>query len=48
MIAEVEPKGKVAETFDELAALVAGWSETTRSRKGFLEPLMSALAWARG
>ncbi len=48
MIAEVEPKGKVAETFDELAALVAGWSETTRSRKSFLEPLMSALAWARG
>jgi pilus assembly protein CpaE len=48
MIAEVEPKGKVAETFDQLAALVAGWSETTRSRKGFLEPLRSALAWARG
>ena len=48
MIAEIEPKGKVAETFDELAALVAGRSETTRSRKGLLEPLMSALAWARG
>ena len=48
MIAEIEPKGKFAETFDELAALVAGWSETTRSRKGFLEPLKSALAWARG
>ncbi len=48
MIAEIEPKGKVAETFDALAALLAGGSETTRSKKGFLEPLMSALAWARG
>ncbi|MGO9419339.1 AAA family ATPase [Roseiarcus sp.] len=48
MIAEIEPRGKVAQIFDELASTVAGWAEPARSRKGLLDPLMTALAWARG
>ncbi len=48
MIAEVEPKGKVAQTFNALAAEVAGWAEPARSRKGLLNPLMTALSWVRG
>jgi pilus assembly protein CpaE len=48
MIAEIEPKGKIAQTFGELAQAVAGWAEPTRPKKGLLNPLMMALAWARG
>jgi len=47
MIAEIEPKGKVAQAFDELAQAVAGWA-APRSKKGLLDPLMAALGWAQG
>jgi pilus assembly protein CpaE len=45
MIAEIEPKGRIVQTFDELAQSVAGWAPPTKSRKGFLEPLKAVLAW---
>ena len=48
MIAEIDPKGKIAQTFDELALSVAGWAAPARSRKGILEPIMAALARVRG
>ncbi len=48
MIAEIDPKGKIAQTFDELALSVAGWAAPARSRKGILEPIMAALTRVRG
>jgi pilus assembly protein CpaE len=48
MIAEMEPNGKIARMFDELALAVGGWAEPSRSRMGFFQPLMTALARARG
>ncbi len=47
MIAEVDPKGKVAQTFDALAKLVAGWEAPARS-KGHLHPLIASLLGGRG
>jgi pilus assembly protein CpaE len=48
MVAEIDPKGKIAQTFDELAQAVAGWAAPARSNNGLLDPLMTALGWARG
>jgi pilus assembly protein CpaE len=47
MIAEVEPKGKVAQIFDDIASGVAGRSDSSRSRKGVLDPLMTMLGRKR-
>ena len=47
MIAEIEPKGKIALTFAEIALKVAGGPEPARPRASFLGPLTSALARLR-
>jgi pilus assembly protein CpaE len=44
MIAEVQPSGKVAEIFFELACAVTGRAEPKRSRGTILEPLLAKLA----
>jgi pilus assembly protein CpaE len=46
MIAEIDAKGKIAQTFDELAKLVAGWTAPPRAKKGVLDLFKAALAWA--
>jgi pilus assembly protein CpaE len=43
MIAEVQPSGKVAETFLALAAALTGRAETKRSRASLFDPLLSKL-----
>lgn len=43
MIAEVQPSGKVAETFAELAAAITGRGEPKRSRANLLEPILARL-----
>lgn len=48
MIAEIEPKGKTAETFDALAKALVGWTAPAGAPKGTLAPLMAALAWVKG
>jgi pilus assembly protein CpaE len=48
MIAEVDPKGKVAQTFEGLARLVAGWEAPSKSKRGFLDPLIATLSRGRG
>ncbi|HXZ17912.1 MAG TPA: AAA family ATPase, partial [Roseiarcus sp.] len=45
MIAEIEPKGKTAQIFDELASAVAGSADPKRAKKGLLDPLLTAFAW---
>ncbi len=47
MIAEIEPKGKTAQIFVELASVIAGRIDATKSRKGFFDPLMAKLARVR-
>ena len=47
MIAEIDPKGKVAQMFDELAQAVAGRADPPRSKGGLMDSLMTALAWIR-
>lgn len=44
MIAEVQPSGKIAEMFLELACATTGRSEPKRSRLNLLEPILSKLA----
>ena len=43
MIAEVQPSGKVAETFLSLAAALTGRADTKRSRSSLLDPLLAKL-----
>ena len=43
MIAEVEPNGKTAQIFIDLASMLAGRAETRKPKKGVLEPLMAKL-----
>ena len=40
MIAEIEPKGKAAHTFVDLASAVAGRREQGKFRKGFFDPVV--------
>ena len=47
MIAEIDPKGKIAQTFDELAKTVAGWTAQPKSKKGLVDLVKAALAWVR-
>jgi pilus assembly protein CpaE len=44
MIAEVQPSGKAAEIFLELACATTGRTESKRSRANLLEPLLAKLA----
>jgi pilus assembly protein CpaE len=41
MIAEIEPKGRCAEIFSDLANTVAGRSGTRKAKRGLFEPFMS-------
>jgi pilus assembly protein CpaE len=41
MIAEIEPNGKTAQIFVDLASTVAGRAEARNPKKGILEPLMA-------
>ncbi len=43
MIAEIEPNGKTAQIFADLASTLAGKTETRKPKKGVLEPLMAKL-----
>ena len=47
MIAEIEPKGKVAQIFAGLASAVAGRREQAKTRKGFFDPLVGSFARTR-
>ena len=47
MIAEVEPKGKTAQIFTDLAAVVAGRRDAVKARKGFFNPLVGRFARMR-
>ncbi|MDE3174717.1 MAG: AAA family ATPase [Pseudomonadota bacterium] len=43
MIAEIEPKGKVAETFAALAGMIAGRTEVKKQKRGLFDPLLAKL-----
>ena len=43
MIAEIEPNGKTAQVFVDLASTLAGRVEARKSKRGVLEPLMAKL-----
>jgi pilus assembly protein CpaE len=43
MIGEVEPNGKTAQIFVDLASMLAGKTDTRKQKKGVLEPLMAKL-----
>ena len=47
MIAEIEPKGKTAQIFVELASAIAGRVDAAKARKGLLDPLMARFARKR-
>jgi pilus assembly protein CpaE len=47
MIAEIDPKGKIAEIFADLVSTVAGRADPRRGRKGLLDPLMTKFARKR-
>ena len=44
MIAELEPKGKTAETFANLANTIAGRAEIRKVKRGLFDPVLSKLA----
>ena len=43
MIAEIEPKGKVAETFAALAGMIAGRTEVKKQKRGLFDPFLAKL-----
>ena len=43
MIAEIEPNGKTAQVFVDLASTLAGRADTRKPKRGVLEPLMAKL-----
>ena len=43
MIAEIEPKGRIAEIFADLANEVAGRGEARKAKRGLLDPLIAKL-----
>ena len=47
MIAEIEPNGKIAEIFADLAATLAGRTEVRKPKRGVLEPLIAKLGRKR-
>ena len=48
MIAEIEPKGKVAEMFGELAARLAGRAEARSAKRGLFDPFLAKLMGKKG
>ena len=46
MIAEIEPNGKTAETFADLARMLTGRAEARVAKRGLLDPFMAKL-WRR-
>jgi pilus assembly protein CpaE len=48
MIAEIEPKGKVAELFGELAAKITGRAEAHVAKRGLFEPFLAKLMGKTG
>jgi pilus assembly protein CpaE len=48
MVAEIEPKGKVAETFGELAAKLAGRPEARAAKRGVFDPFLAKLLGKTG
>ena len=48
MIAEIEPKGKIAETFGELAAKLAGRAEGRAAKRGLFDPFLAKLMGKKG
>src|SRR5271167_1645203 len=47
MIAEIEPNGKTAQAFGDLASLLAGRTDARKPRRGVLEPLIARLGRKR-
>ncbi len=47
MIAEIEPNGKTAEIFVDLASVIAGQGNVRKPKRGLLDPLRAKLAGAR-
>jgi pilus assembly protein CpaE len=47
MIAEIEPNGKTAQVFADLAAALAGRTEVRKPKRGVLEPLIARLGRKR-
>jgi pilus assembly protein CpaE len=43
MVAEIDPKGKIAEIFTDLANEVAGRGETRKARRGLFDPLFAKI-----
>ena len=43
MIAEIEPKGKVAETFASLASMIAGRAEVKKQKRRLFDPFLARL-----
>jgi pilus assembly protein CpaE len=43
MIAEIEPKGRTAETFSALSSLIAGRAEMKKPKRGLFDPFLSKL-----
>jgi pilus assembly protein CpaE len=48
MIAEIEPKGKVAEAFGDLAAKLAGRAEARGAKRGLFDPFFAKLMGKKG
>ena len=47
MIAEIEPNGKIAEIFIDLASTIAGRADVRKPKRGILDPLMAKLVRKR-
>ena len=47
MIAEIEPKGKIAEIFADLANEVAGRGEARKAKRGLFDPLIAKFVWKK-
>jgi pilus assembly protein CpaE len=48
MIAEIEPKGKTAEAFSDLAARLAGRTEARSAKRGLFDPFLAKLMGKTG
>ena len=47
MIAEVDPKGKAAELYTELAVAVAGRPGSRKAKRSILDPLIASFSRAK-
>ena len=48
MIAEIEPKGKTAEAFGQLAAKLAGRADRRAAKRGLFDPFLAKLMGKKG